>query len=163
MTHDLPPEPPPDLPDRLHQVESLHLRGWTQRQIAAHLHLSPKTVFRDLKRIEAARLDHLSHRAPHERLHSIALFRHTQALLWKVIDALMQDKDHKSVASAARAVVDAEKAVNATLDSLAKEVAHGRPTTIRDLVAEFTDEELDAPDPADPLDPGADNDGAASA
>ena len=120
MTHETPPEPPPDLPDRLHQVETLHLQGWTHRQIAAHLHISPKTVFRDLKRVEADRLDRLTRKVAAERVHSIAVYRHTQAVLWKVIDTLMANEDHKSVASAARAVVDAEKAVNATLDDLAK-------------------------------------------
>ena len=160
MTHDAPPEPPPDLPDRLHQVETLHLKGWTHRQIAAHLHVSPKTVARDLKRVEAQRLDRLTRKVAHERVHSIALFRQTQAVLWKVIDALMEKKDHKSIVPAARAVVDAEKAVNATLDALAKVVAAGRPTTIRDLVAEFTQEEIDADLHADSNSADTDSDGA---
>ena len=166
MTHE-PPLSPQE--DRLHQVESLHLQGWTHRQIAAHLHVSPKTVARDLKRVEAQRLDRLTRKVAAERLHSIAVFRHTQAVLWKAIDALMEKQDHKFIASPARAVVDAEKAVNATLDALAKEAGAG-PRTVADLYRIFTQEEIDADlhagasdDSAPHDDPLADDDGAAVA
>ena len=141
-TADTDPDPH-DLPDRIHQVETLHLKGWTNARIAAHLGVTPRTVRRDLKRIEAHHLDRLQRHFAAERVHSLHLYRAVQANLWKVIDALMNEKDHKSVATASRAVVDSEKAANAILDRFEKRAASGR-ATIRDLVTQFAPGEIEA-------------------
>ena len=125
--------------DRAHEVEKLHLKGWTNRQIAASVGFSARTVGRDLKRIEARHLDRISRRVQEERIHSIAVYRHIQTTLWKVLDRLMASEDPKfstasATVSAARAITDAEKAVSGMLDLFAQAAERGT-LNVRDLFA----------------------------
>ncbi len=123
--------------DRLHEVEQLHLKGWTNRQIAVSVGISPRTVGRDLKRVETRHLGRIARRVQEERVHSIAVYRHVQTTLWKVLDRLMTSDDPKGASatvSAARAITDAEKAVDGILDLFAQD-ARLDGLTVRDLFA----------------------------
>ena len=133
------PHHPAQLEDRAHEVEQLHLKGWTNRQIAASVGVSARTVGRDLKRSETRHLDRISRRVQEERVHSIAVYRHVQTTLWKVLDRLMSNEDPKcasagATVSAARAITDAEKAVNGILDLFAQDAKQG-VLNVRDLFA----------------------------
>ena len=133
--------------DRLHEVEQLHLKGWTNRQIAAGVGISARTVGRDLKRIETRHLDRITRRVQEERVHSIAVYRHVQATLWKVLDRLMTSEDPKcasasATVSAARAITDAEKAVNGILDLFAQDAKQGA-LNVRDLYAAIDPSEFE--------------------
>ena len=140
--------------DRAHEVEKLHLKGWTNRQIAASVGFSARTVGRDLKRVEARHLDRISRRVQEERVHSISVYRHVQTTLWKVLDRLMASEDPKfstasASVSAARAITDAEKAVSGILDLFAQAAERGT-LNVRELFAgidpaEFEDAEDDSP------------------
>ena len=128
---------PAQMEDRAHEVEKLHLKGWTNRQIAASVGCSARTVGRDLKRIEAQHLDRITRRVQEERVHSIAVYRHVQTTLWKVLDRLMASEDPKfstagATVSAARAITDAEKAVNGILDLFGQAAERGT-LDVRDL------------------------------
>jgi DNA-binding Lrp family transcriptional regulator len=125
--------------DRAHEVEQLHLKGWTNRQIAASVGFSARTVGRDLKRIEARHLDRISRRVQEERVHSISVYRHVQTTLWKVLDRLMASEDPKfstasASVSAARAITDAEKAVSGILGLFAQAAERGT-LNVRELFA----------------------------
>lgn len=132
----------PKREQRFPRMEALHLQGRTNAEIAKELGCSERTVSRDLKAIEARGLERLRRRIQAERAHSFALYRKTQATLWTIVETLMQSDDHKSAVPAIRAIVDAEKAVNGLLDDFA-DAADAGSATITDLVAQFSDEDLD--------------------
>ena len=134
-------------------MDRLHLQGWTNIQIAADLGISTRSVGRDLRLIEQRRLARLTRNVSAERVHSIAVFRQTQAEARNAVEELMNSdpKEPKAIAPLLRTINDAEKAVNAILDSFEKHAAAG-DLTVRDLVAEFSPEEVEAFDPTAPDD-----------
>ena len=138
----LPPAPARDIEERLQRVELLHIKGRTATQIANAVGVTPQTVRRDLRRIDAARQERLARALRAEQLRSVGVYRQLQAVLWKVVDALMENSDNKSVAGAAPAIIDSEKAVQAILTRLATENDGAEPTVSR-MISQRTDAELD--------------------
>lgn len=127
---------------RFPRIEALHLQGYSNVEIAELLDCSDRTVARDLRQIQDRRLERFRRKIEAERAHSFALYRKTQAALWEIVETLMQSDDHKSAVPAIRAIVDSEKALNGLLDGFA-DAADSGSATITDLVAQFSDEDLD--------------------
>ncbi len=149
VTHDTHPGRNPNPDDRLQQVESLHLRGWTQRRIAVQLGISPRTVHRDLQRIEQRRLAQLTRSVASRRVRSIAVYLQVQTVLWKVIDTLMETEDPKyapPIIAAGRVIGDMEKKATGAYESLAADAQTGE-ISVRDLMAQLTQQQIDSVTP----------------
>jgi hypothetical protein len=95
--------------------------------------------------MEMRHLDRLTRRVQAERVHSIAVYRHVQTTLWKVLDQLMSNNELKGASatvSAARAITDAEKAVDSILDLFAQDAKQGG-LNVRDLFAALDPSEFE--------------------
>ncbi len=129
---------------RLEQIRSLTARGWTTARIARHLNISPRTVRRDIQRLR--RIQHLEFARladANGRLQQIEVHHHVQAAAWQAADAILAAGDfhHRNLAPLLRTILVTQRAIASAMDA-----QHPRSaiTSVRDLVAQFTQEEIDA-------------------
>ena len=134
------------------RVYGLHVRGLTHAVIAARLRVSERTVARDLDRLHTLWQEQRRDFLDRERLRCLGSLREIDRLLWTKLDAHKADENPTNLTRLLRVFLsgrEARRLLAAAEPPPNPPPPQEEPFGVRDLFAEFTDEELDAatPDP----------------
>ncbi len=139
--------------ERLLRVYGLHVRGLTHAVIAALLRVSERTVARDLDRLHTLWQEQRRDFLDRERLRCLGSLREIDRLLWTKLDAHKADENPTNLTRLLRVFLNGQREARRLLAAAEPPPdpppPQEEPFGVRDLFAEFTDEELDAatPDP----------------
>jgi hypothetical protein len=131
--------------ERQAQVDDLHLEGWRKHEIAALLDIPLRIVGNDLRDLRTRLKRQVHGHTALENAHSIRVYKHLQSVLWTAIDKLTDQDDHKAIAPFARNIADSQKAIDNMHERLDRDIDSSEDAvTLRDIVAQFTPQEIEA-------------------